>query len=139
MIKKEIKTGDVVRITLPNAIGHQQGGERYGVVVSNNIGNKNSPTVEILPGTTKRDNSTLPTHAHFEAGEIIGLSQNTTFEAESKWVINKFQIIEIVGHLNNDQLEKIAAAMIMATPLVIKAFESGVHKTQRFQKILNFS
>ena len=46
-----VKTGDVVRITLPNAIGHQQGGERYAVVVSNNIGNKVSPTVEVLPGT----------------------------------------------------------------------------------------
>lgn len=134
-----VKTGDVIRITLPNAIGHQQGGERYAVVVSNNIGNKVSPTVEVLPGTTKRDDSTLPTHAHFKAGEIQGLSRNTTFEAESQWVINKFQIIEIVGHLSDKQLERIATAMIMATPLVLKAFESNVHKTQRFQKILNFS
>jgi mRNA-degrading endonuclease toxin of MazEF toxin-antitoxin module len=134
-----VKTGDVIRITLPNAIGHQQGGERYAVVVSNNIGNKVSPTVEVLPGTTKRDDSTLPTHAHFKAGEIQGLPRNTTFEAESQWVINKFQIIEIVGHLSDKQLERIATAMIMATPLVLKAFESNVHKTQRFQKILNFS
>lgn len=50
----KIKTGDVVYVNLPNNIGSQQGGERYAVVVSNNVGNKYSPTVEILPATTQR-------------------------------------------------------------------------------------
>lgn len=133
-----VKTGDVVLVSLPNAIGHQQGGTRYAVVVSNNIGNRNSPTVEIIPGTTKRNNSTQPTHAHFKAGEIAGLKQDTTFEAESKWIINKYQIMKIVSKLTEPQLEKIAIAMLMATPMVIKAFDKNIHTTKQFQKVLNF-
>lgn len=133
-----VKTGDVVLVSLPNAIGHQQGGTRYAVVVSNNIGNLNSPTVEIIPATTKRNKSTLPTHAHFKAGEITGLPQDTTFEAESKWIVNKYQIIKKVSRLSDPQLEKIAAAMLMATPLIVKAFDRNIHTTKQFQKVLNF-
>ena len=47
-----VKTGDVLLVDLSNAIGHQQGGTRYAVVVSNNLGNRVSPTVEILPVIT---------------------------------------------------------------------------------------
>ena len=134
-----VKTGDVLLVDLSNAIGHQQGGTRYAVIVSNNLGNRVSPTVEILPGTSQRDNSTLPTHAHFEAGEIQGLPKGTTFEAESKWTINKFQIIKFVTHLSDSQMERIATAMLFATPVVIKAVRSGVHQSKYFEKILNYS
>lgn len=132
-----IRTGDVVLCDLPNNIGHQQGGTRYGVVVSNNIGNKLSPTVEILPSTTKRTGS-QPTHAFFRAGEISGVPYDTTFEAESKWTINKFQILKVVSHLSEEQLERIAEAMIYATPCILSAFENGVYKTQKFQYVSNY-
>lgn len=130
----QIKTGDIVYVDLPNNIGHQQGGRRYGVVVSNNIGNCNSPTIEILPSTTKR-NDTQPTHAFFQAGEIVGLNYDTVFEAEAKWTINKFQVIRIVGHLSAHQMERIAEAMVYATPCVMAAFYNGVHKTAKFKYV----
>lgn len=129
-----IKTGDVVFVKIPNGIGSQQTGERYAVVVSNNIGNKHSPTVEIMPGTTKRNNSKLPTHARFSAGEC-GLPFDTVFEAEAKWTVNKFQIQNIIGHMNDSQLERIAVAMVYATPIVMKAFDKGVQHTKTFEKI----
>lgn len=130
----QIKTGDIVYVDLPNNIGHQQGGRRYGVVVSNNIGNCNSPTVEILPSTTKRTGN-MPTHAVFAAGEIKELSKPTVFEAESKWTINKFQILKVVSHLNKEQMNRIAEAMIYATPCIVSAFYNGVHETPKFQYI----
>ena len=129
-----IKTGDVVFVKIPNGIGSQQTGERYAVVVSNNIGNKHSPTVEIMPGTTKRSNSKLPTHVRFSAGEC-GLPLDTVFEAEAKWTVNKFQIQNIVGHMDDSQLERIAVAMVYATPIVMKAFDKGVQYTKTFEKI----
>lgn len=129
-----VKTGDVVFVNIPNGIGSQQTGQRYAVVISNNVGNKHSPTVEIMPGTTKRNNSKMPTHAHFLAGEC-GLPFDTVFEAESKWTINKFQIKNIVGHMDDAQLERIAVAMVYATPIVMKAFDKGVQFTNTFEKI----
>lgn len=130
------KTGDVVLVNIPNGIGHQQSGTRVAVIVSNNIGNKNSPMVEILPGTTKRCDSSLPTHAHFTAGEC-GLMYDTVFEAESKWVVNKFQIIKTIGKMDTGQLERIAVAMLYAVPMVCMALNSDIQKDERFLKIAN--
>ena len=59
-------TGDLVLVDLSNNIGHQQGGKRPAVIVSNNVGNAVSPMVEVLPLTTKRYKSTLPTHVDFK-------------------------------------------------------------------------
>lgn len=129
-----VKTGDVVFVKIPNGIGSQQTGERYAVVISNNVGNKHSPTVGIMPGTTKRNNSSLPTHAHFSAGEC-GLPSDTVFEAESLWTVNKFQIVNVVGHMDDSQLERVATAMLYATPIVVKAFNKGIQHTKTFKKI----
>lgn len=131
----EYKTGDLVLVELTNNIGHQQGGIRPAVIVSNNIGNKVSPMVEILPLTTKRNNSNIPTHVYFSASEVSGLHKNSTVEAESKWVINKFQIKKKLGRFTDEQLEKIACAMVYATPIVIKAFKLGIQDTNLFKHI----
>lgn len=130
----EFKTGDVIVVNIPNGIGHQQKGIRAAVIVSNNIGNKKSPMLEILPGTTKRNNSTLPTHAHFVAGEC-GLKEDTVFEAESKWTINKYQVIKKIGKMNDDQLERIAMAMVYAVPIVQIAFTKGIQHEEKFQRV----
>lgn len=135
----DIKTGDIVLVDLSNAVGHQQGGIRPAVVVSNNVGNCKSPTVTILPGTSQRIKSTLPTHAHFDADEIKGLTKQTTFEAESEITIDKRQIRKYIAHMTDEQLERIADAMLFATPLILKAFNKGTHFSERFEKIANFS
>ena len=118
-------TGDLVLVDLSNNIGHQQGGKRPAVMV------------EVLPLTTKRNNSELPTHVTFKASEVEGLKRDSTVEAESKWVINKWQILKKLGTFNDEQLDKIATAMVYATPIVIKAFQAGVHNTDLFRKISN--
>lgn len=127
-------TGDLVLVDLSNNIGHQQGGKRPAVIVSNNVGNAVSPMVEVLPLTTKRNNSELPTHVTFKASEVEGLKRDSTVEAESKWVINKWQILKKLGTFNDEQLDKIATAMVYATPIVIKAFQAGVHNTDLLGK-----
>lgn len=129
------KTGDLVLVELKNNIGHQQGGVRPAVIVSNNIGNKVSPMVEILPLTTKRIQSKIPTHVDFAADEVEGLAKDSTVEAESKWVINKFQIMKKLGRFTDEQLERIACAMVYATPIVMKAFELGIQDTNLFKRI----
>ena len=129
------KTGDLVLVKLTNNIGHQQGGIRPAVIVSNNIGNKVSPMVEILPITTKRQKSNIPTHVDFCADEVDGLVRDSTVEAESKWVINKYQIVKRLGRFTDAQLELIACAMVYATPIVIKAFQLGIQNTDTFKYV----
>lgn len=130
------KTGDIVLVNLSNSIGHQQGGTRYAVVVSNNVGNNYSRTLEVLPGTTKRNEKSLPTHAKFVSGEIKGLPEDTVFEAEQKITVNKFQVVKKIGRMTEEHMERIAIAMAYATPIVIKAFLLGLHNTEKFQRVM---
>ena len=41
------RTGDIVLVDFANSIGHQQGGKRPAVIVSNNVGNNMSSMLEI--------------------------------------------------------------------------------------------
>jgi mRNA interferase MazF len=139
-----VRSGDVLLIAIPNYLGHQQGGTRYGVVVSNNIGNKYSPTIKVVLSTSnksKYNDKKQSTHAKFGVGEIDGLNKDTVFMAESELVINKFQIIkkvgEKVGELNEKQLLRIAIAKAFADPLVLMAFNSGIQDTPKFQNVAN--
>ena len=130
-----LKTGYVVIVKLENNIGSQQGGIRPAVVVSNNVGNTYSNTIKVIPGTTKRLTNNQPTHAHFTTEELPFLKSDTTFEAECSWVVNKFQVLKVIGELNDDQLERIAEAMAYDTPLIYKAFQNGVQNNQMFKRI----
>ena len=130
-------TGEILLVDFSNSIGHQQGGVRPAVVVSNNIGNIYSPMLEVLPVTSKRINSNQPTHVTFKASEVDGLDFDSTIEAEGKISINKFQVKRKLGKLSEEQLELVAIAMVYATPIVIKAFSKGIQDTALFQKIYN--
>lgn len=135
-----VRAGDVLLIAIPNYLGHQQGGTRYGVVVSNNIGNKYSPTIKVVLSTSnesKYNDKKQSTHAKFRAREVDGLNKDTVFMAESELVINKFQIIKKVGELNEEQLLRIAIAKAFADPLVLMAFNSGIQDTPKFQNVAN--
>ena len=129
------RTGDVIYADFSNGIGSQQKGKRYAVIVSNNIGNNMSSTVQVLPATTKRNGSNLPTHAHFSKGEC-GLTQDTVFLAEQTVTINKFQIIRIVDHMTDNQLKRIAKALLFAIPITVNAVSDTVDTPQfsRLQK-----
>ena len=93
--------------------------------------------LEVLPITTKRNGSKLPTHVTIKADKFNGLKYESTIEAEGKIPINKFQVRRKLGRLTEDQLELVAVAMVYATPIVVKAFNVGVHHTRLFQKISN--
>lgn len=137
MSDETFKMGEIVLVEIPNNIGHQQGGTRPAVIVSNNVGNTFSPMIKVLPITTKRQKSKQPTHVQFKGEEVDGLDRDSTVEAESAWVINKWQVKKRLGKFNDAQLDKIACAMVFATPLVARAFAAGIQHDGAFQRILN--
>ena len=131
----QYKTGDIILVDFSNGIGHQQKGIRPALVVSNNIGNTFSPILEVLPITSKRFDSNLPTHVNIFPNETNGLSINSTIEAEGKIPVNKFQVKRKLGKIEEPDLEKVAVAMVYATPFIISAFKNGVQETSFFKKI----
>lgn len=97
-----IKRGMVVIVNLPvqkeNSI---QGGERPCVIVSNNVGNKYSPNVTIIPLTTSKSKKNLPTHA------IIKSYNNSTALGEQIITIPKTWIVSLKGRVLPSELKLI--------------------------------
>jgi mRNA interferase MazF len=59
---KQVKRGEVYYADLSPVVGAEQGGVRPVVIIQNDRGNRNSPTVIVAPITTKVQKATLPTH-----------------------------------------------------------------------------
>ncbi|RKJ75626.1 type II toxin-antitoxin system PemK/MazF family toxin [Butyricicoccus sp. 1XD8-22] len=127
------KCGDIVRVKL-SGTGHIQTGERYGVIVSNNVGNQNAPIYTLVPFTTRRKNLKQPTHCFFSAGEG-GLPMASMLLGEQLIPINKEDVLGKVGEFNDWQMEQVAIAIAMSIPVVLKAFKANVHQTDIFRKI----
>ena len=96
-----IKRGMVVIVNLPiqteNSI---QGGERPCVIVSNNMGNRYSPNVTIIP-LTSRSKKDLPTHA------IIKSYNNSIALGEQIMTIPKAWIVSLKGRVLPSELKLI--------------------------------
>ena len=96
-----IKRGMVVIVNLPiqteNSI---QGGERPCVIVSNNMGNRYSPNVTIIP-LTSRSKKDLPTHV------VIKSYNNSIALGEQITTIPKTWIVSLKGRVLPSELKLI--------------------------------
>lgn len=79
---KTIKRGDIYYADLNPVVGSEQGGTRPVLVISNDIGNKHSPTVIIAAITSRvRKKKKLPTHLYL--GQIEGFLRTQSFSLSS--------------------------------------------------------
>lgn len=94
-----------------------QGGERPVVIVQNNRGNACSPTVEVLPLTSKTKKAAyLPTHVFVEASRENGLYKDSVVLAEQVVTINKERLISRIGRMGHDTLVTIGRARSIQAP-----------------------
>ena len=76
-----------------NAVKSEQGGIRPVVVVQNDVGNKYSPTIIVLPITSEIKKINMPTHCILHKSDKNGLSKNSMVLAEQVRVIDKSRLI----------------------------------------------
>lgn len=88
-MKKEIKRGDIFKARLSPVVGSEQGGTRPVLIISNDTGNKHSPTVIIAAITgMEHTKANLPTHIFakgyewLEKDSIILLEQIRTLDKQ---------------------------------------------------------
>lgn len=100
---RTIKRGDIYYADLNPVIGSEQGGTRPVLVISNDIGNKHSPTV-IIAAITSRvlTKKKLPTH--FYLGEVEGLPENSIILFEQLRTIDKKRLKEYIGMIDSQQI-----------------------------------
>lgn len=97
---KEIKRGDIYLADLGDNIGSVQRGERPVIVVQNNKGNRYSPTITVIPITTKIHRSKgFPTHAILD--HMGGLDEESASMAEQITTISRSKLARYIGHLTD--------------------------------------
>ena len=103
-----IKRGDIFYADLDPVVGSEQGGIRPVLVVQNNIGNRHSPTLVVLPLSTAKKNY-LPTHIHICGSK--SLPRDSIVLAEQIRTIDRYRLREYVGSLDKETMDEINRAM----------------------------
>ena len=115
MGKDDIQRGEIYLANLRDGVGSEQKGIRPVLIVQNDKGNKHSPTVTVLPITTKIHKSMgLPTHVIID--NLGGLNEKSAAMAEQIVTIDKCKLIEKMGtlprHFMDDRIEASIAAQL---------------------------
>lgn len=117
----KIKTVDVIQYLkdrddyadLNPVVGSEQGGTRPVLVISNDIGNKHSPTVIIAAITSRvRKKKKLPTHLYL--GQIEGLPANSIILFEQLRTIDKSRLKEHLTHLDEKYLKSLEFPLLIS-------------------------
>lgn len=96
---------DVIFGEFPENNGSMQSGFRPAIVIQNDIGNKFSPTLIVMPLTSKIKNLGQATHLLIRCNKENGLKTDSVLLAEQIATINKNKTKKI-GHISDRQLQK---------------------------------
>lgn len=84
-----------------NTVHSEQGGIRPVIIIQNDIGNKYSPTVIVLPITSEIKKEHLPTHCVLHKTDRNGLEMDSMILAEQIRVIDKSRLLDKIGYLDD--------------------------------------
>ncbi len=96
---------------------HIQKGIRPVLIAQNNIGNKYSMTIEVIPLSTKiQKASRMPTHVLIYPTVTNGLKQTSIVLAEQVVTINKNRLLAFIGNMEEQYLLLIGKARKIQSP-----------------------
>ena len=105
-----MRRGDVYRADLDPVLGSEQGGVRPVLIVQNDLGNQSSPTVIVVPLTSRRKRPGQPTHVLVEPPEG-GLSQPSQVLCEQVRTLEKSRLKAYLGNVSRETLTRVEAAL----------------------------
>jgi mRNA interferase MazF len=112
-----MKRGDVYQTVLDPADGSEQAGTRPAIIVSRDAINTSSPVLIIVPLTSRANKKTLyPSHAELKMGEA-GLTADSVALCEQVRAISKTKLQKHLGHLSNQRMSQVNAALKIALDL----------------------
>ena len=104
-----IRRGDVFLVNLDPVVGSEVGKTRPAIVVQNNLANRSSPTVTIVPISSSIER-VFPFQVRLPAGEG-GLSQESKALCEQIRTVSRDRLRECLGRLSQERLNDIRAAL----------------------------
>lgn len=105
-----IQRGDVVRVSLDPVRGSEVGKTRPAVVLQNDLANRSSPTVTVVPVSSSQMERIFPFQVFIPAGEG-GLERDSKVLCEQIRTLSRNRVLERLGHLSTDRLDEIRAAL----------------------------
>jgi mRNA interferase MazF len=126
---KHPRIGDVYMMDFYGQ-GSAQSGMRPGIVIQNNIGNKNSPNVVAIPLTSALKNLHQPTHVVLPAAET-GLKVDSMVICESPMSIPKENIHYYMTTIPNHYMRKVAKAFLIEHPMLYYLNMDDVSSVQK--------
>ena len=112
-MEKKIRRGDLYYAELDPIVGSEQAGFRPVLVVSNNIGNRYSPVIVIVPITSRRmGRKRLPTHVEVRMPEL--LKNDSTALTEQIRTVDKLRLKEYIGSLPDCLMKEVDQALAIS-------------------------
>ena len=106
---RRIKRGEIYYADLGVTVGSEQRGLRPVLIIQNDIGNKYSPTTIVVPITSRiGKKSHQGTHVQIQCEGLLTCSVALTEQIRT---LDKRRFRRKVGSLNQDQIDKIDAAL----------------------------
>ena len=113
MEERKIRRGDIYYADLNPVIGSEQGGRRPVLIISNDTGNRHSPTVIAAAITSQIGKARLPTHIELEA-QNYGLTRNSVILLEQIRTIDKSRLREKMGRLDAPTMNRVDDAIAVS-------------------------
>lgn len=104
-----MQRGDIFRVALDPVVGSELGKTRPAVVVQNDLANRNSPTVTIVPVSSNIERI-YPFQVLLAAGEG-GLEVDSKALCEQVRTLSKSRLVERLGTLPVSRMVEIRAAL----------------------------
>lgn len=111
-MERTIKRGEIYYANLSPVIGSEQGGTRPVLIISNDIGNKHSPTVIIAAITSKQTKHKLPTH--YPLNSIKGLPADSIVLLEQIRTLDKKRLGERLTQLDELKMKAINKPLLIS-------------------------
>ena len=100
-MERTIRRGDIYYAELNPVVGSEQGGTRPVLIISNNIGNRHSPTV-IIAAITGRTQTKAKLPTHTEVKDVEGLDRDSIILLEQIRTIDKQRLKNHMGTMPNN-------------------------------------
>lgn len=106
------KRGDIYYSDLGVFGGSCQSGMRPVIIVSNDVANLHSPTVTIVPLTSKIKKQNQPTHVLLKRRDTVGLNKLSMALCEQVRPLDKADLKDCIGRVTStDAMDKITHAL----------------------------
>lgn len=115
-MERIIKRGDVFYAELNPVVGSEQGGTRPVLIISNNTGNRHSPTVIIAAITSRvHTKAKLPTHTSVK--DFEGLDKDSIILLEQIRTIDKQRLKQHMGMMPENIMARVDKALAISISL----------------------